>query len=475
MSDRASTLPPDSIPPTARVPPRGTRSALTLALCTLLHGFTHAYGTILVPLYLLMVADLRLGGVNAASLVVTVYGLVYCLGSYGAGILADRFDRKALLGVGLIGNAAAILLMGLTRRYELLLALGVLAGLAGTLFHPAANALATAHFPKNPGMAIGILGIGAGLGFFAGPQYAGWRAETAQWQFAHVANWQRPCVELGAAGLFVGFLFLAAAREARPGRSNGSGWLGRIRSSGARGNGQPDATSIHNRTATPPTPAEPPVRVSPTLRRRVMGIAAILGCRDFAGIAGISLVSIYMQKAHGRSAKEAGAVIGAMMLLSMVVNPIAVYVSPGRRRLPALVLTLVLSGLVVATVPRWPLAYAVAVLCAFQTFQLSTFAISDAAMLERVDPAVRGRVVGIFLTIAGTFASTGPWIMGFWTDALGSRAKDPLAYTPLFGVLGGMMVFATLCTPLIARLGKPDQPPLDPLTEVTPATLEVVG
>ena len=67
------------------------------------------------------------------------------------------------------------------------------------------------------------------------------------------------------------------------------------------------------------------------------------------------------------------------------------------------------------------------------------------------------------------------WIMGFWTDALGSRAKDPLAYTPLFGTLGGMMVFATLCTPLIARLGKPDQPPLDPLTEVTPATLEVVG
>src|SRR5687768_18384177 len=122
------------------------RCRTTLALCTLLHAFTHAYGTILVPLYLLMVADLRLDGVNAASLVVTVYGLVYCLGSYGAGILADRFDRKALLGLGLVGNAAAILLMGLTRRYELLLLLGVLAGLAGTLFHPAANALATAHF-----------------------------------------------------------------------------------------------------------------------------------------------------------------------------------------------------------------------------------------------------------------------------------------------------------------------------------------
>src|SRR5688500_6614865 len=76
MSQRASTLLPDAATPPAGGPARGTRSALPLALCTLLHGFTHAYGTILVPLYLLMVADLRLAGVNAASLVVTVYGLV---------------------------------------------------------------------------------------------------------------------------------------------------------------------------------------------------------------------------------------------------------------------------------------------------------------------------------------------------------------------------------------------------------------
>src|SRR5438034_7215788 len=94
------------------------RSHLTLGLCTILHAFTHAYGTLLVPLYLLMVSDLRLGGVSRASAVVTVYGLVYCLFSYRAGVLADRFNRKALLGVGLMGNALAITAMGLTRQYE---------------------------------------------------------------------------------------------------------------------------------------------------------------------------------------------------------------------------------------------------------------------------------------------------------------------------------------------------------------------
>src|SRR4051812_45684042 len=154
------------------------RSHLTLGLITLLHMFTHAYGTILVPLYLPMRDDLKLWGVGAASLIVSIYTLVYCAMSFPAGVLADRFNRKALLGVGLILNAVAVLLMGVTRRYEMLIVLGVVGGLAGTLFHPAANALSTAHYPRSPGMAIGILSIGAAIGFFAGPRYAGWRAQT---------------------------------------------------------------------------------------------------------------------------------------------------------------------------------------------------------------------------------------------------------------------------------------------------------
>ena len=36
------------------------RSHLTLGLCTILHAFTHAYGTLLVPLYLLVTQVLGL-------------------------------------------------------------------------------------------------------------------------------------------------------------------------------------------------------------------------------------------------------------------------------------------------------------------------------------------------------------------------------------------------------------------------------
>ena len=94
------------------------RSHLTLALCTILHGFTHAYGSMLVPLYFRIADDLKLSGVGAATLIVTLYGAVYNLASYAAGLAADRFSRKTLLAIGLLGNAAAILAIGLSRQYS---------------------------------------------------------------------------------------------------------------------------------------------------------------------------------------------------------------------------------------------------------------------------------------------------------------------------------------------------------------------
>src|SRR5688572_17082103 len=228
--------------------PNHFRSHVTLVLCTILHAFTHAYGTLLVPLYLLMQSDLRLRGVSYASAVVTVYGLVYCALSFAAGEMADRYNRKLLLGVGLLGNALAITAMGLTRQYESIMIFGVLAGVFGTLFHPAANALVPAHYPKSPGMAIGLLGIGSGIGFFAGPQFAGWRAQSATWQFGTVANWQRPLVEAGVAGVIIGIIFLFVARE----------------------------VGAHVAAARVKQP------LSGRLRLRVSQLAAVLSCRDFS-------------------------------------------------------------------------------------------------------------------------------------------------------------------------------------------------
>lgn len=424
-----------------RVPTRSSpiRAHITLALCVILHAFTHAYGVILVPLYLLMKSDLGLNGIKAAALIVTIYGVVYNFGSFLSGMLADRFDRRLLLAIGLLGNAATIAAMGLTHSYQLLLILGALAGIFGTLFHPAANALVCSLYPQNPGMGIGLLGIGSGLGFFIGPQFAGWRAQHAAWHFASVSQWQKPCIELGILGFIFGLFFLLVAREAAHERRKAGPKLGRKLSS------------------------------------TVVMLACVLGWRDFAGVATVTLASIYLQKACGKGVQEAGFIVGAMMLLGMFANPVGVYLTSGRRRLPAFSIVCVVAGLILATTPYWSVSWVLLPLAAFQTLQLGSYGISDAATLERVSPSVRGRVVGVFLSIAGTWAALSPWCMGFWTDQLGVRASQQLGYVAPFATLAAMMCFASLAPLIIRRLGQPTgEKPMTITEEIMPETMEGV-
>jgi DHA1 family multidrug resistance protein-like MFS transporter len=409
-----------------------SRSAhVTLALATLVHAFTHAYQTVLVPVYLLMRDDLRVRGVQSVALIVTLYIVVYSLLSYPAGILADRFNRKILLAIGLIGNAAAITLMGFTRQYELLLLLGAVAGLFGTLFHPTANALIPAHYPRHMGTAIGILGAGSGLGFFVGPQYTGWRATHLSSEGSAWA-WQAPLVELGIVGILFGIIVLIFAREV------------------------PHAATTRVK-----------LPLGRRLRRQVILLGPVLGLRDFAGVATSSLVSIYLQKAWSYNPKQAGFVVGAMMLISTIANPLAVALFPGKRRLPSLSATIVVGGLLLAVVPHVPIGWLLVHLAIFQVFHLGSYAIGEAAIVERVSPDLRGRVIGLYITIVGTMAATSPWVAGLWTDLLGARASTISGYYTPFAVLGGLMVMASFSSPIIARMGHAAEP--QPATALLPA------
>jgi MFS family permease len=456
------TIPP--VQPTAS----GFRSHLTLTLCAILHAFTHAYGSMLVPLYLLMVADLHLSGVKQASLIVSIYTLVYCIGAYAAGWAADHFNRKMLLGIGLLINAVAIVLIGLTRRYDLLLCWAVLAGLGGTIFHPAAGALVTAHYPRSPGMAVGLLGVGSGIGFFVGPHYSGWRAQAAQWAYGSIAQWQKPCIEMGIAGIVCGLLFLLIAKEVDDSISQEPHLAPRENTGG---------NHAGNKTVSNSSDSLACVHAGLNGHNqswRILAIGAILGFRDFAGVAGLSLAGIYLQRAYHINTKDTGAILGTMMLLSVLVNPTLVWLTPGRRRLPTMRVILILGGIIAASVPFFGASFALPILCAFQTCQMGSYALSDAALLERSAGIGRGRVYGLFFVVAGTMGASGPWLMGWWTDALGVRADSAMGYVWPFASLGAAMMISIFAIPLIARLG-PAVTKVDPITEIMPSSVEPAG
>src|SRR6185503_7975268 len=79
------------------------------------------------------------------------------------------------------------------------------AGFGGSFYHPAATALVARLYPINTGRALGLAGVGAGLGFFIGPLYAGWRANTS--------GWRAPMLELGLLGLVMAGVFFWLAQE----------------------------------------------------------------------------------------------------------------------------------------------------------------------------------------------------------------------------------------------------------------------
>ena len=79
----------------------------TLWLTGVLHAFTHLYQAVLLPLYLLIQKDLQLASIGQVTLLMTVMMAACFAPSYPVGVLADRVNRKKLLGLGLALNGAA--------------------------------------------------------------------------------------------------------------------------------------------------------------------------------------------------------------------------------------------------------------------------------------------------------------------------------------------------------------------------------
>lgn len=255
----------------------------TLWMCGILHGFTHIYHVALLPLYFQIQRDFHLASVGQATFLVTSMMAAYYIPSYFLGHLADHTNRKKLLEWGLYLNSAGFIGLAFAPNYPCAVAAVILAGVGGSFYHPAATAMVVRIFPANTGRALGLVGMGASVGFFLGPIYAGWRAAAA--------GWRAPVLELGVAGLLAAFIFgrIATEEASRPGESHSK--------------------------------AEP---IFPTGALWLLFFAACLAfsLRDFAGCSMATLGSLFMQKAHGFDLAATGLALSGIFIASLVSNPL---------------------------------------------------------------------------------------------------------------------------------------------------------
>ena len=96
------------------------------------------------------------------------------------GSLSDRYGRKPILMVGVMGNTAAQLLFGLSNTLWMLFAARILAGVLSSATLPTAMAyIGDSTSEKERGGGMGLLGAAMGIGMVLGPGVAGWLASDS--------------------------------------------------------------------------------------------------------------------------------------------------------------------------------------------------------------------------------------------------------------------------------------------------------
>jgi DHA2 family multidrug resistance protein len=105
------------------------------------------------------------------------------------GWLADRFGRKSLFLVSIIGFTLSSALCGMAQSLEQIVLFRVLQGLFGAALIPMSQAvLFDAYPPAQHGRAMAIWGVGVVLGPMLGPLLGGWLTDNYSWRWVFYIN-----------------------------------------------------------------------------------------------------------------------------------------------------------------------------------------------------------------------------------------------------------------------------------------------
>lgn len=151
--------------------------------------------TIIVPLVPFLTLQFLAHSNNLAAIVgwlTAAYGLCQLIAAPGLGVLSDRFGRRPILFICMLGSAIGYLIMGLSGALWLLFLGRIIDGLTGGDISVLFSYVADITEPKDRGKYFGRLGVAAGVGSLIGPAFGGLLATV---------NYRAPF--LAAAGLLL--------------------------------------------------------------------------------------------------------------------------------------------------------------------------------------------------------------------------------------------------------------------------------
>ncbi|MGW0431840.1 MFS transporter [Micromonospora sp. NPDC003197] len=157
---------------------------------------------------------------DTAGLQWTVNGFLLTLAAFvllGGG-LGDRFGRRRIFLLGVLGFTGASVLCGVAPTIEWLIIARVLQGIGGALLTPGSLALLQASFhPDDRGRAIGAWSGLASVSTALGPFVAGWLIDTLSWRWIFLMN-----VPLALVVLVAALRWIPESRDPGAGHTTGA-------------------------------------------------------------------------------------------------------------------------------------------------------------------------------------------------------------------------------------------------------------
>ncbi len=195
---------------------------------------------------------------------------------------------------------------------------------------------------------------------------------------------------------------------------------------------------------------------TPALWLMFLAAAFVFLLRDFAGSSMSTVGSLFLQKARGFDVEQTGLTISVLFIASAISNPLFGHFSD-RARLRWAAALITLSAAFVAAFPHVPGSWVVPLLLVYGFFFLASYPIVEAALMEAVPDAVRGRVFGLFITIGGLLGNLSHYIVGKWVESFGARGSEVATYYPLYNWLAIFLLASLAGLPCLRAIRKRDE------------------
>jgi len=434
-----------------------TRKAALYSLycASAIHGMIHTLSLFLSPLNVEIGTYFQSTSVGAITSFKTVYLIVYAASNLLFGALTHRIPVRETLSAGMLLNAAAVTLFYLVppNGIPLMYLLWILAALSGGVYHPVANVFITRKFQKRKGWALGITGIGSGIGFAFGPLLTGFLSRLG-------LDWQSIAALFGFFGVGIGILSYLVIRDDGQDEETVAFEGGSIQPQGitrGRTNGSTQIQALQvGRPLDQHAAVANDTRIPAGLTLPLLGFLAWMilftATREIA-MWSILDISAFFLDVTSRNPGSASFYLFVMYLPGIVTQPLMGHWSDRLGRRGLVFLTFSVFGGALVVLPFVSIRWLFLLYVLMGAAQSASVPLVEAIIADYTTPQNRGMMFGVFITAIMGLGALGPFLSGVLVDGMG---KTPGAFQVLFGILGTSVLLGGIglwITPRVVKIG----------------------